>query len=183
MFLFCTGLRILCRSCSNPSTSCCHCLIAIALVQTKTTSCLEHLNSHLTNWSPQSVLHTEATIRLWTINQVLSFMCSRGFSSQVKLHPNPWPWPTSPAGHDLASGSFLSYHFPLVFFLISTPSSLSSVLFFKHLSSFLPQDYSPYSPLCLAWHTPKISEWITLSLQCHLLREVYRLLPWTLCIS
>lgn len=117
MFLFCTGLRILCRSCSNPSTSCCHCLIAIALVQTKTTSCLEHLNSHLTNWSPQSVLHTEATIRLWTINQVLSFMCSRGFSSQVKLHPNPWPWPTSPAGHDLASGSFLSYHFPLVVFL------------------------------------------------------------------
>lgn len=137
--------------------------------------------SHVTSWSPLSVLHTEASVRLWNINQVLSVMCSRGFSSQVKLHPNPWPWPTSPAGHDLASGSFLSYHFPLGFF-ISTPSSLSSVLFFKHLSSFLPQDYSPYSPLCLAWHTPQISEWITLSLQCHLLRDVYRL-PWTLCIS
>lgn len=87
--LFCTGVPILRWSCSNPSTS--YCLIATCPGPNQ-----DHILSRIPeqppNWSPHSQFPIQtAIIKLLNIKQILSFMCSSGFSSQVKLHPNSWP--------------------------------------------------------------------------------------------
>lgn len=89
IFFILHWVPILRWSCSNPSTS--YCLIATCPGPNQ-----DHILSRTPeqppNWSPHSQFSIQtAIIRLLNIKQILSFTCSSGFSSQVKLHPNSWP--------------------------------------------------------------------------------------------